>query len=140
MTPGKKRQAELRQRRTRADERQVTVWLDQESRTRVAALRQPGERASAVMRRALQALAAEHNRTIEAEIRDLEARHLALHEIVRAMYYESGLTPRQIARLMNTVSEPLAPGDRWTEDTVAAYLVRNAVVSDWSVFGLKPVP
>jgi hypothetical protein len=139
MTPGRERQARLRQQRVRHGERQVTVWLDQESQARLAALRQRGEPASAVLRRALQALAAEHNRALEARIREGEARHLALHEVVHAMYYEAGLTPRQIARLMNTVGEPLAPDERWTEDTVATYLVRNAVVSDWSVFGLKPV-
>ena len=142
MTPGRTRQARVRARRWGEGERQVTVWLDSTALTRLAALRQPGEHASDVVRRALQALAVEHNRAVEEEVRDLEERHRAMQEIVRAMYYEAGLKPREIARQMNKAGVPTgAPGGRWDEDTVAGFLARSAC-SDWSVINsrLTPVP
>jgi hypothetical protein len=59
MTPGRERMAQLRWRRQIQGERQVTVWLDQDSVDRLVALRRPGEHDSQVVRRALRALEAQ---------------------------------------------------------------------------------
>jgi hypothetical protein len=59
VTPGRERMAQLRWRRRQQDVRQVTVWLDQASVDRLAALRRPGEHDSDVVRRALEVLEAQ---------------------------------------------------------------------------------
>jgi Arc/MetJ-type ribon-helix-helix transcriptional regulator len=142
MTPGRTRQARVRARRWGAGERQVTVWLDRTALTRLAALRQPGEHASDVVRRALQALAEAHNRAIEEQIRAIEERHSAMQAKIREMA-DTGLTNRQIANRLNKQGVPTGVvGVRWDEDRVLAYTITNAGVSDWSVVDsrLTPVP
>jgi hypothetical protein len=59
MASGKERMTRLRALRLGEGKRQVTVWLDPPSRSRLDALRRPGEHDSDVVQRALQALARE---------------------------------------------------------------------------------
>jgi Arc/MetJ-type ribon-helix-helix transcriptional regulator len=120
MTTGRERQAELRRRRQAAGVRQVTVWLDQESLSRLATLRGSGERDSDVVRRALQTLAEAHHRAHEEHQRALEAQ-------IRA-WDADGFTMRQIANRLNKAGEPAGTENgRWDVDTVLAWLVTNAV-------------